>query len=277
MKHVVIDIETTGRSSSAKMIEFSALKYEDNTLVDEYTTLINPMTKIPASIVETTGITDEMVSKAPTINEVLGKIIGAIRDQTVIGYNVTGFALPRIRTMAEQFGISFDAKAIDLLYAARRATPELPDHKLTTVAEHFGIDTTGRHRTRKDCLIIQELYNHIYEYVYDKKPKATRERHTYEDIEKVGIQLSNIEGSNFVLTGDFESGSKDQIAYKISEAGGVVKSGVSSKVNYVVVGGMGSANWKFGNQGGKIKKAKELQEAGIDIKIISESELMDLL
>ena len=277
MKHVVIDIEMTGKSSSAKMIEFSALKYEDDILVDEYTTLINPMTKIPANIVEKTGITDEMVSNAPTITEVLGKIIGAIRDQTVIGYNVTGFALPRIRTMAEQFGIFFDAKAIDLLYAARRATPELPDHKLTTVAEHFGIDTTGHHRTRKDCLIIQELYNHIYEYVFDKKPKATRERHTYEDIEKVGIQLSDIEGSNFVLTGEFDTGSKDQIAYKISEAGGVVKSGVSSKVNYVVVGGMGSSNWKFGNQGGKIKKAKELQEAGIDIKIISESELMDLL
>ncbi len=79
------------------------------------------------------------------------------------------------------------------------------------------------------------------------------------------------EGKNFVLTGDFNLGDKALVKDFIEHRGGFCKTSVSSKTDYVIVGGRGSADWSFGNYGTKIKKAKELNENGCQIFIIEES------
>ena len=42
---------------------------------------------------------------------------------------------------------------------ARKALPQLPNHKQTTVAQYFGISTDGAHRALKDCEIFPRLYS----------------------------------------------------------------------------------------------------------------------
>lgn len=79
----------------------------------------------------------------------------------------------------------------------------------------------------------------------------------------------------FVLSGDFTSGSKKEIEAKITEKGGICKSGVTKKTDYLIVGGAGSENWKFGNYGAKVSKALEMQENGHPIVILKESDLTD--
>lgn len=86
-----------------------------------------------------------------------------------------------------------------------------------------------------------------------------------------------LNGKTFCLTGDFKSGTKAEIEKRISEKGGIKKTGVSGNLNYLFVGGLGSDAWKYGNIGGKIAKAQELQEKGKDIKIISEDDLLSHL
>lgn len=85
----------------------------------------------------------------------------------------------------------------------------------------------------------------------------------------------NFEGKNFVLTGDFDSGDKASVKEYIECRGGICKSSVSSKTNYLIVGGQGSADWSFGNFGTKIKRAKELNAKGNKIVIIAESEFFE--
>lgn len=81
----------------------------------------------------------------------------------------------------------------------------------------------------------------------------------------------------FCLTGTFNSGSKDSIEEKIIEKGGICGKGVTSKTNYLIVGGSGSDAWKFGNYGGKVQKAMELKEKGKSIEIISEDDFLKQL
>ena len=95
----------------------------------------------------------------------------------------------------------------------------------------------------------------------------------FEDI--VNPQLDNEEdinfkGKTFCLTGEFKSATKQEISQKIQDLGGIEKSGVSTKLNYLIVGGVGSDAWKFGKIGGKQAKAQELNEKGANIKIIDE-------
>ena len=78
-------------------------------------------------------------------------------------------------------------------------------------------------------------------------------------------------GKTFCLTGEFLFGSKNEV-----KKGAIEKSGVSSKLDYLIVGLVGSDAWKFGNYGGKILKAKELQEKGAKLQIIDENILKEV-
>ena len=84
----------------------------------------------------------------------------------------------------------------------------------------------------------------------------------------------NLEGKSFCLTGDFKTGSRAEMEKLLTEKGSIKKSGVSAKVDYLFVGSLGCEAWKYGNVGGKIAKAQELQEKGKNIQIISEDDLM---
>jgi len=75
------------------------------------------------------------------------------------------------------------------------------------------------------------------------------------------------------LTGTFTSGTKSDIESFIICKGGTCIAGLNQKVDYLVVGGQGSSEWKYGNYGAKVSKALEMQEKGIIIQIISEEVL----
>jgi len=75
------------------------------------------------------------------------------------------------------------------------------------------------------------------------------------------------------LTGTFANGTKSDIELFIICKGGTCIAGLNQKVDYLVVGGQGSSEWKFGNYGAKVSKAVQMQEKGIVIQIISEEVL----
>lgn len=89
----------------------------------------------------------------------------------------------------------------------------------------------------------------------------------------VGSEEIDITGTKFVLTGVFDFGSRSQVSEYITEHGGTVVSGVSKKVNYVVIGNRGSEAYAFGSYGTKVEKALELQRKGASIKVIHEDRL----
>lgn len=84
-----------------------------------------------------------------------------------------------------------------------------------------------------------------------------------------------LNGKTFCLTGDFKNGTKSEIKQKLENLGAIEKRGVSTKLDYLFVGGLGSDAWKYGNIGGKIAKAQELQEKGSLIQIITEEDLFE--
>ena len=84
-----------------------------------------------------------------------------------------------------------------------------------------------------------------------------------------------LNGKTFCLTGDFKNGTKSEIKQKLENLGAIEKSGVSTKLDYLFVGGLGSDAWKYGNIGGKVAKAQELQEKGSLIQIITEEDLFE--
>ena len=69
--YTVFDIETTGLDSSYdEIIEIGAIKVRNGTIVSKFHSFVKPQREIDEYVVELTGITNEMVKNAPTIEMV---------------------------------------------------------------------------------------------------------------------------------------------------------------------------------------------------------------
>jgi NAD-dependent DNA ligase len=71
-----------------------------------------------------------------------------------------------------------------------------------------------------------------------------------------------INGNAFCLTGDFVYAPRPVCFQAIESRGGIVKKDVSRQIDYLVVGGLGSPEWKHGSYGTKIDRAMEIKGRG---------------
>jgi hypothetical protein len=83
--------------------------------------------------------------------------------------------------------------------------------------------------------------------------------------------------ATFVFTGKLATMNRKEAEDKVKTANGVASSSVSPKLHYLVIGDEGSPLYGAGNKGSKQLKAEELNEAGANIKIISETAFLQML
>lgn len=159
-----MDIETTGLNAYENhIIEISALKYRKKKMIDRFVTLVNPNVMISSFITNLTGITDEMVERAPCVEEVMDLFHHFVSDEVIIGYNVNfdiGFLDVNLRNSTNEY---LTNEYVDVLRIARRVLPYLSHHRQTDVAQYYGINIEGAHRAEKDCLICEACYERLQE------------------------------------------------------------------------------------------------------------------
>lgn len=364
--YTIIDLETTGLSTkSCEIIELAAVKVRNGKIIDTFGTLIKPNVEIPYAVTQKTNITNEMVENAPKIDEKFQDFFDFIGDDIVLGHNINSYDIPILCRYCEELNSdSFNNDTLDTLQFSRKCDIDVPDYKLTTLTNYFGIEHQNAHRALADCIAnhecyqrLKELYNpnlcaknkstgtrkHISRlseetkqlqelsciindfisdnvltdieisslnhwlnqnqhlsgnYLFDKVNSAVQsvlEDGVITEEEKLyllnvlsnynnpvefysgNVDELNLDGKQVVLTGDFIYGSRDEVTNKLEMLGASVKSSVSGKTDYVVVGGNGSEVWSCGNYGSKVKKALEYQSKGKDVKIIKEEEFFKCL
>ena len=161
--YVVIDLETTSNNVNyAEIIEIGALKVVNNQVVSSYSTLVKPDFDIPYSATAVNGITNEMVSDAPTIREVLGEFLDFVGDNVIVGHNITTFDVNIIYDYTKAlFNEDFMNSYFDTLYMSRKCMPFLENHKLSTISEYYNLNLEGEHRALADCYLTQECYQRM--------------------------------------------------------------------------------------------------------------------
>lgn len=87
----------------------------------------------------------------------------------------------------------------------------------------------------------------------------------FDDVPRVEIP-----GATFCLTGEFVYGPREVCAVAIEKRGGTVSKSVTKKLRYLVVGGLGSPEWKHGSFGTKIEQAICYKRDGLGILIVHE-------
>ncbi|HZZ97594.1 MAG TPA: DEDD exonuclease domain-containing protein [Jatrophihabitantaceae bacterium] len=151
---VVVDLETTGGSAAADGItEVGAVKVRAGEVLGEFQTLVHPGQPIAPFVSVLTGITDSMVSTAPSTATVLPAFLEFARGSVLVAHNAP-FDIGFLKAAAIELQLPWPGFAVvDTAVLARRvlSRDEVPNCKLSTLAMFFSARTTPNHRALADA------------------------------------------------------------------------------------------------------------------------------
>ena len=114
----------------SNLIQFSCVFTEGNKIVNTFSTLINPLRKIPEDVQNLTNITDKDVKSAPTFDEVAGTIYALLSDTVFVAHNIE-LDYRFLNSEFERIGFpKLDLEGIDTVQLAQIAFPTLASYRL---------------------------------------------------------------------------------------------------------------------------------------------------
>ncbi len=144
---IALDLETTGLDNARDaIIEVGAAKFQDDRIIDRYSTLINPGRPIPYEITQLTGITDRDVTGKPRFDQVASQITRFVGGAPVVGHNVS-FDLGFLRGQ----GLLTENTGLDTWELSTILLPGRSGYSLGVLAEQFGLGMAGQHRALEDA------------------------------------------------------------------------------------------------------------------------------
>jgi DNA polymerase-3 subunit epsilon len=149
---VVVDVETTGLDPVADRItEIAMMKVKNGILLDEFSTLINPLVTIPAQITSLTGIDNLMVQDAPPAREVVPAIAEFLGENIFVAHNAPfDWGFVRCTALRER-GIALTNQQLCTVKLSRKILPQLPSKSLGPVTSALNITIPDRHRASGDA------------------------------------------------------------------------------------------------------------------------------
>lgn len=155
---VVFDIETTGFSPiKNRIIEIGAVKVEGGEITERFSKFVNPQVPIPFEIHQLTGITDDMVSGAARIEEVLPEFLEFSKGCKLVAHNAK-FDMSFIIENCKRLGYDAKFTYLDTLGLARVLFPASGKHTLDAVAKILKVSLNNHHRAVDDA----ECTAHIF-------------------------------------------------------------------------------------------------------------------
>jgi DNA polymerase III epsilon subunit family exonuclease len=167
---VVFDLETTGaKTPPCRITEIGAYKIQNGEIAGEYQTLVNPETPIPPFITGLTGISDVMVKDAPKFSEISPGFMEFIGDAVLIAHN----AHFDMRFLNHEIGRVHPDYRVGNPYLctvqlSRKLLPEIPNHRLNTVAEYYSVKLENHHRATDDAYATAQIFINFLERLEER-------------------------------------------------------------------------------------------------------------
>ncbi len=291
-EYTVIDIETTGLSPDYDcIIELSAIKVKNGELTAKYSSLVKPYNTfiydefneyyVDAFITELTGITNEMLETAPDIEKVLPDFLCFIGDSIIVGHNVN-FDINFIYDDAKNIlNKKFQNDYCDLMRISRRLFPNLPNHKLATLAQEFNIEQLESHRGLVDCITTMKCFEYCKQFAISNNIDFSVFKSKKLDVRKISPTTESFDSDNpffqkrCVFTGKLERLQRADAAQIVVNLGGICENGVTKNTNFLILG-----NNDYRTKDGKSskqKKAENLILKGQDLQIMPEDVFYDII
>jgi DNA polymerase-3 subunit epsilon/ATP-dependent DNA helicase DinG len=130
------------------VIEIGAARVSGKRVVETWQTLVNPHRPVPPFIVGLTGINDDMLRDAPSIEQVIPQLAQFAGGDPIVGHNIR-FDL----SFLQPHGILAQNVIVDTYELAAVLMPGSPRYNLGTVGKSLGIAIPNSHRASDDALL----------------------------------------------------------------------------------------------------------------------------
>ena len=156
MNFLAIDVETAC-ADQGSICQLGVAFFMQGRCVRTESRLVNPEMEFSAFHVGLHGIHAGHVSNMPIWREVYPELRDWAREYVLVSH--TFFDRIAVQRACIRYGIIMFpyAKWIDSCAAARRAWPHLPNHRLTSLAMHFGLRYKA-HDAAEDAKIAGEIF-----------------------------------------------------------------------------------------------------------------------
>ncbi|MBI5152355.1 3'-5' exoribonuclease [Candidatus Peregrinibacteria bacterium] len=212
--YVAIDIETTGLDFvSDQIIEIGAVKFDENGIAEEFSTLVNPNIQIPPEVTRLTGITQEDIRSAPQVYEAAEILKSFIADLPLI-VHYADFDIEMLkRRICDLANPHYDTLVLSQIFIKN-----MRSYSLESLAKNLKLVHDQKHRALSDAKATAALFQLIL-----KEIKNTG----VSELEKMNAVLkkSNWYGKNlFMGTGAVSTPVKRQAEQPIAAAAILEKS-----------------------------------------------------
>lgn len=288
--YTIVDIETTGLSLKySEIIEVALIKIRNNQIAEKFESLVKPATAVNDVIIKLTGISNDMLINAPSINLIVEQIKDFIGTDIVIAHNANFDINFLYDSFLNHLNVELSNDFVDTLRISRKAFSEYPKHTLSYLCDNIPIAKGGMHRAMCDCLVTFELYKICKDKILNENislptTKNSYHKSTYINTTQILVQDESVideesllYGNECVFTGSLTQMSRSEAMQYVVNIGGLVKNRISKDTKYLIMGIQDYAVFTDGKESSKTKKAKELISSGCNINIISEEEFYKII
>ncbi|GAB2700261.1 exonuclease domain-containing protein [Paenibacillus thermoaerophilus] len=159
---VVFDLETTGFSpyNGDEIISIGAVTVRGDRICEEesFYSLVNPKREVPREIEELTGLTNEMVRRAPDLIEVLHNFLQYVRHRVLVAHGSGHDKHFLNSALWRTSKINLTHRLIDCMLIAKWLEPKRKHYGLDSLLESYGIEVSQRHHALEDSIMTAKLW-----------------------------------------------------------------------------------------------------------------------
>ncbi len=155
-----LDLETTGLKPVAdRIIEIGAVRFNAaGEILATFQTLVDPRIPVSAAARAINGISDAMLSGKPGIETVLPEFVDFLGDSVPVAHHAP-FDVAFLSYEIHRLGFRSQTRPVlDTCSMSRRLFRNLPSYRLSSLAEHFGIESDSFHRAAADAEVCRRLF-----------------------------------------------------------------------------------------------------------------------
>lgn len=151
--YAVVDLETTGTAINGtnRIIQFSCTFVQNQQIVNEFSTLVDPQQPIPPEIAQLTNISNKDVRKAPSFEEVAGTIYSLLQNTIFVAHNIA-FDYNFLNSELVRVGYpELGLEGIDTVQLAQIVLPTLPSYRLSDISRSLSLTHKHPHNAASDA------------------------------------------------------------------------------------------------------------------------------
>lgn len=178
--YTVVDVETTGLHPEwDRVIEIGALKIKNGKPGEQFSSLLRPPFQqwgkyVTPTITDLTGITNEMLEKAPEAAKVLQQFEKFLGPDPVVGYNVEFDMAFLEEHFQKLLGRPLPNNWVDVLPMVQFLFPHWEHHRLADAVAHYHLTNERAHRAFSDVEATWQVFAKVQQDALRVYPDAEK-------------------------------------------------------------------------------------------------------